>query len=731
MDNITLAEFQIRAISELMKAMEDSNRDIVLKSCTGSGKTIILTHFMDEYFKSYPQTIFVWLTPGKGSLEEQSKEKMDKYIHGSNTKLLSDIMTSGFEENDACFINWEKLTKKGNNALKDSERTNFFEHIEKAHRDGLHFNIIVDESHQNQTIKADAIMQYFKADKIIRCSATPTDIKQATLINIPEADVIAEGLIKKMLIINENFANNVVVDNEIEYLLEKAFEKQRELHATFLKNSAEINPLILVQIPNKNDVLQDEIERWFEKQGVTYENGQLACWLSDKHENIEDITNKNANSVAVIIKQAIATGWDCPRAHILVKLRDNMSETFEIQTIGRIRRMPEARHYENDALDSCYLYTLDEKFTEGVKLNLGNGALSAAKLFLKNEYKSIELTCLQRSGIAVTRDSKRALMAVAQYFADKFGTGSNLQENQKRLLANGFFFDVDIVRSTKSGEVATLESKVGERLNDVTFRIQLNTHEHGREYHHAVAKMGLDITLEYAQMNTIIRKLFVAGSNYSKKILSLTNREIYSFVLNNEWLLKDSIRSAMAHEMNQMNLQFNRIVPKKFIIPQECLFTYDANAKLQSTMDKNVYNGYLSSAEVRSAPEKLFEKFCEQNGKVTWWYKNGDKGNEYFSLVYEDNFGKEKMFYPDYLVGIGSDTWIIETKGGFSQSGESQDIDIYSAKKFTVLKQYLEKYHMKGGFVRQDKHSQVLCICTEEYNDDINSQNWTVLEQTL
>ena len=50
MDNITLAKFQIRAIAALMKAMEDSNRDIVLKSCTGSGKTIILTHFMDEYF---------------------------------------------------------------------------------------------------------------------------------------------------------------------------------------------------------------------------------------------------------------------------------------------------------------------------------------------------------------------------------------------------------------------------------------------------------------------------------------------------------------------------------------------------------------------------------------------------------------------------------------------------------------------------------------------------------
>lgn len=95
---ITLANFQLKAIEALMEAMGEPNRDIILKSCTGSGKTIILTHFMDEYLKSTNKAVFVWLTPGKGNLELQSKAKMDKYIHGSNTKLLSDIMSSGFEE---------------------------------------------------------------------------------------------------------------------------------------------------------------------------------------------------------------------------------------------------------------------------------------------------------------------------------------------------------------------------------------------------------------------------------------------------------------------------------------------------------------------------------------------------------------------------------------------------------------------------------------------------------
>lgn len=49
---ITLANFQLKAIEALMEAMGEPNRDIILKSCTGSGKTIILTHFMDEYLKS-------------------------------------------------------------------------------------------------------------------------------------------------------------------------------------------------------------------------------------------------------------------------------------------------------------------------------------------------------------------------------------------------------------------------------------------------------------------------------------------------------------------------------------------------------------------------------------------------------------------------------------------------------------------------------------------------------
>ena len=730
--DITLANFQLNAIADLITAMEQPNRDIVLKSCTGSGKTIILTHFMDEYFKSNHKTVFIWLTPGKGNLEEQSKEKMDRYVHGSQTKLLSDIMTAGFEENDACFINWEQLTKKGNNALKDIERTNFIEHIRNALDNGLCFKIIVDESHQNDTIKADDIIDLFHSDKIIRCSATPKNYKNAILIDIPEEDVIAEGLIKKLLIINENFEQHISVDDQITYLLDKAISKQRELHSEYLNRNAEINPLIIVQIPNKSDALLDRVEEYFESKGITYENNLLAVWLSDKKQNLEDIEEPNATPIAVIIKQAVATGWDCPRAQILVKLRDNMSEVFEIQTIGRIRRMPEAKHYGSDLLDSCYLYTLDEKFTESVKLSLGTGALDAYKVFLKPEHRSFEIISEYKTDVPYPRDAKLSLKVIYKYFEKQYHITKDTSKNKTLLDAHGYSFSGDIIDYTKSGSVSTLSKENIADLNDISIHESLNTHKHGKEYHHCVAEIGYKVNLDYNNINTIMRKLFLDGLRCETKILNVGTRELYAFIINNKHLLVEDVRNAMADESLQLSLAIPKTTEKPIGFPLEMIFTYDGSAKSQAEMTKNVYKGYLSSAEKRSMPEKLLERHCENSPNIQWFYKNGDKGIEYFSIVYTDNFEKQKSFYPDYIVGASDgSTWIIETKGGFTKSGDSEDIDKYTAKKFLVLKNYIDKYHLHGGIVRQDKQSGELCICTETYSDDIKSESWKLLSEVL
>jgi type III restriction enzyme len=735
--NITLANYQLDAVAKLNEGIASDKRDIVLKSCTGSGKTVILTHFISEYCRSHADTIFVWLTPGKGNLEEQSKAKMDKHIHGAQTKLLYEVMTSGFAANDCCFINWEKLNKKDNNAFRDGERTNLIEHIERALDIGLMFIIIVDESHQNDTIKANEILDYFKTDKIIRSSATPKGYTDAFMVEVPEADVIAEGLIKKLLIINENFSQNIEVSDQVEFLLDKAIAKQQELRIAFTQHNADVNPLVVIQLPNNSEFLLSQAESYLEGKGITYENNQLAVWLADKKQNEDGIDEPNAEPIAIIIKQAIATGWDCPRAHILVKLRDNMSETFEIQTIGRIRRMPEQKHYESDLLDCCYLYTLDEKFTESVKQHLGKDALDALKLYIKAEHRSFTIISEYRTDVPFPRDAALALKVLANHFGTKYSAKSKNAENKTRLQTGGYVFSELVVDETKSGSVATLSKKQFSTLNTINVSQKLDTHKHGREYHHCAAEIGLKLSLEYSTINTILQRLFCVNNDSPLKIIPLSVREFYAFVINNTDRLKQEFFEAMsANDGNNFQLSLNqRITEKPIAFPQEYFFTYDSKAKSQDILSKNVYRGYLVSAEVRSASEKLFEKFCEASNRVLWFYKNGDKGPEYFSIVYADNLGKQKSFYPDYIVGTSDGhIWIIETKGGFSKTGESEDVDHFTSKKFDVLKAYVNKYadfNLRGAIVRQDKQSFELCICLDTYSDDIKSESWCLLKDVF
>lgn len=232
-------------------------------------------------------------------------------------------------------------------------------------------------------------------------------------------------------------------------------------------------------------------------------------------------------------------------------------------------------------------------------------------------------------------------------------------------------------------------------------------------------------------MHTIIGKLFCDKYTFGEKLLMLTVRELYAFAINNSDTLRRVFREAMAAQLAQMAMSANMISEKPFVIPSSVLFTYDLQSKVQTESVKNVYDGYLLSAEPRSASEKKFEKFCEDCSSVEWIYKNGDKGETYFSIVYNDNSGRQKLFYPDYILSMNGEIWIVETKGGFDKAGESEDIDIFSAKKFEVLKKYLKKHELKGGFVRYDKQSEELCICTDTYIDDIHSDNWKLLKEVF
>ena len=173
---------------------------------------------------------------------------------------------------------------------------------------------------------------------------------------------IISALIKKEIIINENIdkISNDELDSE-KLVLEAAYQKQKELKQAYIDEGIDINPLVLIQLPNSDegDRKKDVVEQFLGTKGISQDKGNLAVWLSEEKVNTETpyLIPNNSKVDFLIFKQAIDTGWNCPRASILVRFRETKSLVFEIQTVGRILRMPEAQHYNNEALNKGYIYT--------------------------------------------------------------------------------------------------------------------------------------------------------------------------------------------------------------------------------------------------------------------------------------------------------------------------------------------------------------------------------------
>ena len=370
---LNLFDFQEKAVLNLLDLSINSNskQTVVMKAPTGAGKTIILIGYVDEYFnKVNSNTAVIWLCPGKGDLEEQSRKKMISVAPHRKTQNLFDALQNGFEPESTTFINWELVTKRGNNAIKDSERKNLFDCIADAHRRNMDFIVIIDEEHSNNTAKAKAIIDAFAAKHIIRVSATAIKNNRYEYFEIDELDVIDEGLITKALYVNEGVEDNIEISNDYDCLLELADAKRKAIaqrYTEVLPEGKIVRPLVLIQFPNGQPETIKAVETKLESMGYTYDNGMVSIWMSeDKKDLTDNLTDNDGIPAFLLMKQAISTGWDCPRAKILVKLREGMSEQFEIQTIGRIRRMPEARHYDDDLLDFCYVYTFDETYKTGI-----------------------------------------------------------------------------------------------------------------------------------------------------------------------------------------------------------------------------------------------------------------------------------------------------------------------------------------------------------------------------
>lgn len=428
------------------------------------------------------------------------------------------------------------------------------------------------------------------------------------------------------------------------------------------------------------------------------------------------------------MKQAISTGWDCPRAKILVKLREGMSEQFEIQTIGRIRRMPEARHYDDDLLDFCYVYTFDETYKAGL-LSSMDKAYETRRLFLKDKCKTFTLTKELRDLDSNGLGEREVLNKIYDHLIAKYHLGADKKDNRMILTGHGFVFGNEILGQALHGQFVKTDM-IMKSTAYFTTRQRVNTHEHGMQLLHSADSIKTAIGMQTAKVKTILERLFRKGGSQKKKLLSLDTAEFYAFVINNVHLLKEDFRAVTSSMAQQQAFTMPKTVP--FRIPEQDFFKYDPGVKNEIEYLNNAYHEYTSgyaTSTVRSTSEMLFEQYCEKRDDIEWIYKNGDSGQQYFSIVYQDGIQHQWLFYADYIVMKKDGTvWVIETKGGESK-GKDKNIDIQIENKFNAFKFYAVEHGLHWGFVR-DKDN-FLYTNNTKFAIDMADEHWQPIDDVF
>lgn len=671
----------------------DGLRSIVFKAPTGSGKTIM----MQEYLRRLAETpltreyAFVWISVN--DLSRQSKRSFERNLAGSSLHFseLTDVTDRELKKNEILFINWESIRSVDRAtgdwkvlAMKDNERDeNLPTYLKNTHDAGREVILIVDESHRSlSTPKAqELIMNYIKPKLQIEVSATPDSAGYHAMIETQVTEVIEAGMIKKEVLINPGFGEVKNVTETDRFIISEAIKKSRELTEKYESIGSPVRPLVLIQLPSESkstteiDVTKLERTKRIlqEDYGITLANKRLAIWLSDEKENLEYIERFDSSVEVLIFKQAIATGWDCPRAQILVMFREIGSVTFQIQTVGRILRMPELKHYDDGLLDVAYVYTDLEKAMMGIHETAKN-MIKDKFGYRINPYTNIQLpsTFLRRTEyndlgfsfydvltdtfLAFIGGSREAIMGQnLEKLRGKMVTEDVMLRN--RIISDGkILVDIDRHTSEPIYSTTSIDTKTEEELVKLAFdtfcreQVRPEFTNIARSYKAIIE--ALYITLE--------EYCFGRGhTRYYFQCLILTNRDTFLEILKQTRTAYVPIRRAEVEAKRSMQT-FSRM----WEVPQTV--SYPENAREVVYTRNSIKPSFVS--ELTTGEQKFIDHYLEHpDTPILWWFRNGIKSEQSFSIIYKNNQGETHNFFPDFIVQYTDGTvGIFDPKDGWT-----------------------------------------------------------------
>lgn len=747
-----LKQYQETKVQELVNKtiaqlnIDGMRRTIVFQAPTGAGKTVMATEAMcrlhEEIASSdcqYSQVAYIWIAPN--ALHVQSYLSMKNAL--SETHRLTpveydelDLSFDGYiRPGEVFFVNWQSIYNDNRVIVRGNEMIPpIYDIIDRTTRvHNIPIVCIIDEEHMftgKNARQSEKVLDKINPKVEIRISATPKTLQPDELIKIDRSQVINEGMIKTNISLNPALKGAKTDDAVNMYLLEQAVKKREQLAQAYKKLGININPLLLIQLPNdgKETMTADEetlmesiLIKLGAQYGMTTDNGKVGVWLSQEKKNLEGISKNDSMVNVLVFKQAIAMGWDCPRAGVLAIYRKLSSETFTIQTVGRIMRMPQQRFYTDPVLNIGYVYTdlsadvikiepddMDyiRKLHSYKREGLQNVALRSYKKersnkennVLRSDFKKI---LHKRMAEAWTLTYQPSLFSWDEEEDENTQHSNQVAENRRKasehILLNISRVQVeipsDMILLDEEGETR-VENKAG--FARTPYELKQVFDKFCLSMLNGWSKSQCISILESAILDALETLFEIFETDAYKVVCSKQNQPKFAD------LISRALKYYKEEVMPKVRISETGYIYYQWIVPE--VRDYKDNTYTEIADIRN--HAMLPYYELNtvSSPERRFTDFLEENSQyIDWWYKNGDNGSEHFAIPYTNSLGRQALFYVDYVIRMKSGViFLFDTK--------SENSDPEAPNKHNALIDYLSEewnanHEVRGGVIIENNHN--------------------------
>ncbi|UUD35910.1 DEAD/DEAH box helicase family protein [Mycoplasmopsis citelli] len=761
--SFNLSKVQKEAVERIFSFWEnrhenEHNKKVIFKAPTGSGKTFMIANVIDRILStnaSDKKIIFIIATLSSAELPQQFENKLNEYKHylENNNLIVKNIQSPSSSKKepkrdynfnlnyDDCdvMIFGKSSFGKGRIFTDNGILEGMLDSIKND--DNVELIYIRDEAHigtDNKNKENESDNNFEKlvnsiASFSIQMTATPED--NDNLVEITEKDLWNDPnmqLLKKNCYFNLNLGDSDKVDDND--VLDKACKEFIKIRKKY-KNKIEephlegINPAMLIQIrsrkTSKDQITDEELEKSIKKYKEIIENNGLiwATYFSEEKSEskirekitLKDLSANNSGVDVILFKVGPATGWDIPRACMLVQLRKVFSSTLNIQTIGRIKRnpVPNIILNSNSIANNYYIYSNVIKITENeiISWKIKDEIKKLNYKVFSGSIKKIEST--NYFDRELYKNDLEEIISLSEIEL-------KLDNTEEKYQKDGYLVGEEI--SYKVSEKETKSKIISKLYNKIDLRIFINKQKQtNKKYFTMLGENYLNNLFYKVQKN--INKNYFTQDLFEyiiyKELLPQIINKYKRYWKKAEFEADSDFYELNTNEITEYFVQQKNLISKKFLhkIKNKTEESFAYSIKL------------FDDLILDSEPESLFMKHLDNflrskkslKNHITLWTRNQAHSGFSFDYLEKDDDDDDDVIirksYPDLLLVVNKNHMVfVEVKSA------SKDIDNEKTKQ--MLKSY-EKYVQKFQqnqksklfFNNNEIHSLTMVVYKPKLND--------------